>query len=440
VGDANFAAASAMVYDIGFNEDAPIFWWELGGHDPLYALFVTDSEVEGGSWSGYHFLAISLTHLVLPFPLSLFAHDGMPYFVAKLPHGGLTLPREVLAFRPDCRLHRTPAPPPDTCNAISAFDEGTRTMTHELVEAATDPYPFFGWSDPTKQPAATRSELADICEAAPDWIPGATVVGESYVSTFWSNGDAGCVPESRPSLTIFEPTAGQAIPFVANPVILRGAAVDPIDGPIGDRIRWNIPGVPQLAGATVSRSLPLGSYTAHASVTNTSGAAAAQDVSFSVVDQPPQVVIYSPANGASFGTDETILFRSGSPPGQQPLLDPTWTLDGAPFANTDTFTARINTTGSRTVTFSGASASGLRGSQSVTVNITPPTGAPGIQITAPANNASFPARDASGNLSDHSLPISFVAKQIGGPRWVRASAGTATSMVFSGPVPPSRRR
>lgn len=414
VGSTNIAAAAAMVYDIGFSEDAPIFWWEVGGHDPLYALFVAESEVDRG-WEGYHFVAFSLTHAVLPFPLSLFAHDGMPYFVIQVPDGALSLPSGALAFRAACRLRSAPPPPPGTCSAISSFDRVTHRMTHELVEAASDPYPFFGWSDATKQPAATESEIADICKGAPSPWASDTVLGQTDVATFWSMQDFACVPESRTALTILEPTTAQAISFVANPVVLSGVANDPVDGLISDRIMWQVDGFPLKSGATVSGgNLALGAHTARASVQNSAGLIASQEVAFSIVDQAPQVVIYSPADGATFGTDEAIVFRGGSPLAQQPLLNPTWILDGAPFSNSGEFITRVSNIGSRIITFSGSSASGLTGSKTITINVTQPTNLPGIHVTSPANNSEFPARDTAGNLSDHSFPIVFTAQQVSG--------------------------
>jgi hypothetical protein len=183
VGGSNFAAVSATVYDIGFNHGGPLFWWEIGGHDPLYALFVAESSVDSSTWNGYHFLALSLTHLVLPFPISLFAHDGMPWLIVKVPDSALRIPFEGVYKRPNC-TRGDPGLPSGLCPAIAALDSATERFSHEFIEASVDPYPFFGWSDPGKVPVWSKGELGDICEDNPLPWGKKTQVGITIVSTF----------------------------------------------------------------------------------------------------------------------------------------------------------------------------------------------------------------------------------------------------------------
>jgi hypothetical protein len=411
VGNANFAAISALVYDIGFNENAPIFWWSIGGHDPLYAVFVTESEVNASSWGGYHFVAFSLTHLVLPFPLSLFAHDGIPWLIVKVPDEALMLPLQGLAQRVNC-LRGSPVFPPDVCTAIrgingdGGFDKATRMFGHELVEATTDPFPFFGWSDVFKQPAWTESELADICRNEPS-----TAVGQTVLATYWSNKHRACVPKAGPTLKIFEPQAGQVLAFVQNPIVVRGWAEDPIDGVLADHINWSVDETPVGAGSTISAgTLALGQHIVRATVRNIAGVEASETISIFISGQVPQVKIYAPADGASFGTDEVVVFRGGSPEHSVPLSNHMWTINGADLGNSPEFSKLITTEGDKVIRLSGADASGLTGSAAITIHVTAPTRKATVKITEPANNAAFTALTPAGNITDHSMPIKFTAQ------------------------------
>jgi hypothetical protein len=197
-----------MVYDVGFNDGGPLFWWTLGGHDPIYAFLVAESSVDSSSWTGYHFLAFSLTHLVLPFPVSLFAHDGMPWLIAKVPDDALTLPFEAIFQRTKCASGGAGLPQ-NLCSAIAAMGDATQRFSHEFVEVAVDPYPFWGWLDPGKVPVWTKGELADICEGKPLPWSEKTQIASAIVPTYWSNADKACMPESRPTVKILSPVAGQ---------------------------------------------------------------------------------------------------------------------------------------------------------------------------------------------------------------------------------------
>jgi hypothetical protein len=412
VGSANFAAISALVYDVGFSEFAPIFWWEVGGHDPLYTIFVLESEVDSGGWGGYHFLAFSLTHLVLPFPLSLFAHDGIPWLIVKVPDDALKLPLESLWKRPTC-LPGSPSISADLRSAISSFDETTRRLSHEIVEAATDPYPFFGWSDPSKQPAPFNSELCDIClNVVHRRGAASTVVGQTSVSTYWSNADHECVPPSWPTLTVFEPQPGQVLPAIGSPIILHGHATDPVDGVISDRIMWQVDGHPVGIGSTVKGGvLTVGPHLIRAAVLDCAGLAASLDIPISVSADAPQVTIFNPADGSSFGAGETIVFRGqaiGAPDGTFPDSALSWTIDGNPFGKGGQNLQTISTIGNHTVELSATSSVGATSAKSILVHVTPPTGKPNVLITAPANYSSFGTSLPGGGFDDHSSPIQFL--------------------------------
>jgi hypothetical protein len=65
------------------------------------------------------------------------------------------------------------------------------------------------------------------------------------LSTFWSNADMACVPESRPRVTIIEPSNGSAIPWRVGgaTTLLNAVATDPVDGQL-QPISWSIDGAP----------------------------------------------------------------------------------------------------------------------------------------------------------------------------------------------------
>jgi hypothetical protein len=410
VGNANFAAIDALVYDVGFSENAPIFWWSVGGHDPLYAVLVAQSDVEKTSWSGYHFLAFSLTHLVLPFPLSLFAHDGMPWVVAKVDDEALALPLEGLFGRPACRKPN----PPAVCAAINAMDHATSSYTHEIVEAAVDPYPFFGWSDPAKQPFWSNSELADICEGNPRPWASETVVGQSMVATYWSNADNACVPESRPTLSIIEPQAGQVVPGDGRMVVLRGLAEDPVDGALSDQIMWQVDSNAVGVGGSVSAgALANGSHEIRAAVQDKIGLATDRTISISISAIAPLVTIQSPDDGSSLPIDQTIVLRghaSALPQGELPDSALAWSTAGVALGNGTQLSTHLPTLGDNVIMLTATSPAGVKASATVLVHATPQTGGISARITQPPNNSAFAARTPDGGLTDHSADITFAGQ------------------------------
>ena len=63
----------------------------------------------------------------------------------------------------------------------------------------------------------------------------------------------------------------------------------------------------------------------------------------------PQVKIYAPADGASFGTDEVIVFRGGSPEHSVPLSNHMWTINGAELGNSPEFSKLITIEGNKVI-------------------------------------------------------------------------------------------
>jgi hypothetical protein len=135
---------------------APLYW-VCCGRDPMIFVFVFAQDVAAGSWNGYHMYVPTIGSLV-PWPLNMWIQPGLPYTVVKASVG-------------------------DTAGA-------TNTLSHEYVEAATDPLPFFGWADFAKEPVWTKGELADICEGDPQ----ATTGFPFEMATYWSNFSHRCAP------------------------------------------------------------------------------------------------------------------------------------------------------------------------------------------------------------------------------------------------------
>jgi len=392
VGASNFAAIDALVYTVGFRENAPRFWWAVGGHDPLYAIFVNENALDNSRWTGYHFLAYTLTDLLMPWPFSLFAHDGMPWVVVKVPDAALSLPVEGSWQRASCDV---PTPLNATlCASIHAVDETTTRFSHELVEAATDPYPFSAWIDPDKTPVWLSGEISDICEGDPRPWGDRTLVGDSMVSTYWSNNEKGCVPESRPSIKVIDPVAGAVLPGLAGTLVLRGWADDPIYGPIPEQIMWQVDGTAVGRGAWVNVSgLPLGPHMIGATIQETQEhhkVFAHVDESVTLAAAAPQVVIYKPTDGASYGSDELVVFRGAAMDALGALAPAAmaWTANGVDVGAGTQFTARLQPAGDRLVQLVGKNAAGQT-SAAITIHITPPTGKPSVQISQPSNNAGF---------------------------------------------------
>lgn len=390
----------------GLEGRAPLFWWRLGNiADPLYVIFLPQSVVDPGNWGGFHFLAFNLVITVIPWPFNMVVHEGMPYAVIKVPDQALQLPQNGLLFRGDCTRI------PGLCNVLPSFDAATVRASHEYVEAVTDPFPFWGFSDIGKVPVWTEGEIADICQDASPWSDR-TGVGNYVVSTFWSTVAQACVPESRPTITLLAPGDGENIPWrIGGPVVLlRGQATDPMRGDISAQIRWSVDAAPAGTGREVpSPPLSLGSHSIQAQVQGSRAASVCASVQ--VKAQPPTVAIFSPANGASIPADAVIAFRGeGSDPqdGLLPDLSLVWRVGGTVIGTGRSLADRISTQGPIPVMLTVTNSAGLTAAASHTVHIVAPTGNPSVAITSPADSEQFShptglilfsavARDASGN-------------------------------------------
>src|SRR5262249_52274023 len=152
-----------------FSGEGPMFWFTVGGDDPLYAVYIPESVVGGeDNWGGVHLMAPNYIFAYCPFPFSLFVHDGMPYAVSKVRECGLELGSFQLYNRCNAPASIQQCSDPSSLyswvGALGNFDAATRHMSHEYVEAVTDPFPPFGWGDPgSGSDFAKEGEAADIC-------------------------------------------------------------------------------------------------------------------------------------------------------------------------------------------------------------------------------------------------------------------------------------
>lgn len=399
VGSSNFAAISAIVYDVGFKDGTPIFWWEVGGHDPLYTILVAKDEVDSSQWDGYHFVAFSLTHAVLPFPVSLFAHDGIPWQISKVPSLALHVPAEADDQRGKCHQEaegKVGISQPSLCPQLAAQDEATVDVSHEFVEATTDPYVPLGWLDPKKTPFYENGELADICQNSTGPLHGSsTTVAQTAVATYWSNADKACVPESGPSITLFEPGNGAILSGLEPKAYLRGVASDPTDGDLTDLITWVLDGksVPGAGGNLPADMPTLGQHKVTAQVVNYGGLRSTTTQTFSVVASAPTMIIDSPTGLESFGTDEQIIFRGEAVSlASTPIPDSAvqWRIDDNVVGSGRTLASQIQTVGPHNVQLIARNSAGIEGLASIKILTTPPTGKPSPEITSPANESGLP--------------------------------------------------
>jgi hypothetical protein len=373
VGSWNFFAVEAFVFTHRFGSDAPNYWWRYIGHDPIFAIFVDQDEVDSSGWGGYHFF--TPTEGVL---FDFLVHPNIPWFIVKVPSlASLPTSRDSPAYR-------------------AAVDKTTDRASHEFVEAATDPYPFLSWADPLKQPIWEEGEIADICQQGNTnpWGKRARVVkyGTAF-SSYWSNDDDACVPDSRPSAVLAYPSGSPSYTYGWKSQVTFIVHTDDVydGGPVADsNIRWNS----DRDGFDIGRGyifttskLSPGLHHISAFVSNSQGGSRlAGPVTVNIEVHPPNVRIDQPADGASFGYDQTINFRGSAfdPQDGDLATSATWSVDGTPVGTgASFFQYRIPTQGTHTVTLSATNSAGASSSTSITLNIGPATGKPTVQITSP---------------------------------------------------------
>jgi hypothetical protein len=378
VGSWNFFDVGWFVLTHRWGTDAPHYWWRWSDQDPIFAIFIDQSKVDQSGWGGYH--AFVPTEGLL---FAFLAHVAMPYFIVKVPPlDSLTHARSAPEFQ-------------------QAVDTATERASHELVEAATDPYPFTSWADPLKEPIWEQGEIGDICSVGnhSPWGTATRVLQFSTaLSTYWSNNDNACVPNARPSVQLLLPNDGDTTGWGA-PITMVARATDPYEnGPVADpAIQWRSDGVPIPSGRGhifTTSSLSPGTHKITVDATDSKGGfSEAGPVTVNVVTQPPTVRIDSPSSGTLVSQGQTVNFRGEAfdPHDGDVAAAATWSVDGTPVGHGATFFQyQFPTQGTHTMTLSYTNQGGLTGSASITLNVGPP-GKPSVTITSPANNSSFAA-------------------------------------------------
>ena len=370
-----FLDVEAFTFSHRFGSDAPNYWWRDSDEDPIFAVFVDESEIKTGAWGGYHFFTPSEGIL-----FSFLVHPAIPWFVIKVPGmDSLTHDRTSSAY-------------------LAALDTTTERASHEFVEAATDPYPFFSWADPDKEPIWADGELGDICEEKSyPWARSTRVgKGQTAVDTYWSNADNACVPDARPSGQIVFPTGSDQTYNWGAEATFIVRTDDIFDGSVPEsRIVWN----DDKDGPDIGRgfiftthSLSPGLHHIYARITDSQGGVRVTDpITVHIVVQPPHVTITAPINGSEFAADQFINFRGTAFDGAQGDLSTSavWSVDGkAVGIGASLFKYDINSPGAHTVTLSATNSAGATSSASITVTIGPPSGNPSVQITEPEDESS----------------------------------------------------
>jgi hypothetical protein len=273
---AGFLAGLPIVTRARLRDGAPFSWTRVSDA-PLVVVFVPAESVDPADNTGYH--------SVVPFAASLLDPFGFiqlqvyPYTIVKVP-------------------------PPTDPNAI---DKATETLSHEAVEAATDPVDT-GWIDATQASRGSHDEIADICHEGDHspWGDNTKISGVA-VATYWSNADSACVPESRPTVHILSPTSGASV-AQDHGVGFSGSATDPFDGAlIGTHLQWSddVAG-PLQSGANIIAQLTAGIHHVTLTATDDAGLTQTATITITVVAGAPTARIDGPADGSSFASDQTI--------------------------------------------------------------------------------------------------------------------------------------
>jgi hypothetical protein len=399
VGSWNFADVIAYTFTHRFGSDAPNYWWRWSDEDPIFAVFVDQSEVASSGWGGYHFFTPSEGIL-----FSFLVHPAIPWFIVKVP--GL-----------NTISHERQSP-----GYLSALDTTTERASHEFAETATDPYPFLSWSDPLKEPIWEKGEIGDICEeeSYPWGKATRTEKRGTAVDPYWSNEANACVPEARPTGQIVFPTGEQTYSWGAEATFIVRTD-DIFDGSVPDReITWNDEVTHQELGqgfVFTTRSLSPGNHRIYARIADSQGGVRVTDpITVHVVVRPPAVAISGPAKGSTYGSDQFINFRGSA-------LDPhdgdiganaTWLVDGATVGKGATLlTHNIPTEGTHTITLTATDSGGATSSASTSVVVGSPVGKPSVVITSPENGSFFaPGEPIKFNAEAQALGAATVSEYV----------------------------
>jgi hypothetical protein len=237
----------------------------------------------------------------------------------------------------------------------------------------------------------------DICGIPPSapWASATRIIRDgAKLSTYWSNRDGACVPESRPTIQLFGVTEGQALRRDRASIV--AVAGDPLDGDISDRARWtDATGKLLAVGRFIDltkRLLPLGTHTLTATATDSQGLSATQTVTFSLFAEPPNVTIDAPLEGATVGAGPVNLRGEATDPqdGRIPGSGLVWRVDGTQVGTGAQISTPL-TAGDHTITLTVTNSDGI--SAEAVRHVRAVAGAPTVAVTQPPNNSDFPSAE-----------------------------------------------
>ncbi len=344
----------------------PRSWGIFSSTSPIVMIFVPASVVDSGSWSGYHFY-VPTEEGLLPWNF-----PAVPWTIAKVP--------DTVGFNP-------------------MIDTTMVNASHEFVEAATDPYPFTAWTDPEKHPVFALGEAADVCSTGntQPWGAMTRLNGVAY-STYWSNMDSACVPESRPTVTITSPAAGSTsrCPSVA----VSATAVDPFDGRLPARsLMWSVDGTAVTPMVGEIRLSP-GPHMISVTAADSQRLVGRASETITVAPPPaPTASIAAPPPSSTWGSDQSIAFSGSATDACDGTLSGSalvWTENGATLG-TGSAISHMFAQGQHTVTLTATNSSGLAATATVTFTVGPPSGNPSPAIQQPV----------SGQNVDINQPVTF---------------------------------
>ncbi|MFH1155844.1 MAG: choice-of-anchor U domain-containing protein [Pseudomonadota bacterium] len=263
------------------------------------------------------------------------------------------------------------------------------------------------WSSSQGDPMGTGSPLAINTLTSGKHIITLTVV-DSKGLTLKDTIDIE-IGNAPPTATITAPLDGSSHDY-GSYITFQGKGTDPEDGNLtGAYLVWTSSSSATPLGQGVSLSvntLPSGTHTITLTVTDHDGAVATDDISITVKNATPSVIISMPANNSSHAFGASITFEgSSNDPEDGPLTGGSlrWFSDWDGLLGTGgTITTSSLSVHKHKITLKATDSEGTVGEASITIDVSDeqPTE---VNITAPVDGASFFLNDFirfTGNATD----------------------------------------
>ncbi len=263
--------------------------------------------------------------------------------------------------------------------------------------------------------ARIRQALINGAEPQTHWGPANTNPGKDfdiYPEGLVNVASIGRTtpPNNPPTVVINSPAGGSTFPYGAT-ISFSGSASDDEDGNLTSKLIWTSSLGGQIGtGGSFATTLASGTHTITAKVTDSAGNTASSSVTINVsapANNPPKVIINSPATGSSFAYGTTISFSGSASDAEDGNLTSKliWTSGINGQIGTGGNFARTLSSGTHTITARVTDSAGSTGIASVTVTVAVPIGnnPPKVTINNPATGSSFPYGTAisfSGSASD----------------------------------------